>query len=272
MQTMTSSKYKFFLLFACFCALIYVCMTFIGCTIVHPGQRGVRTFMGKPLTQADEPGSHLWFPIVYGVNKVDVQIEKTDIEASASSFDMQEVTTHVAVNWSLSPEKVVDTYIKIGDEDDVVRRIITPAVQEVFKASISKKTAEAMLSKRMELKEEIDRGLKDRLGAYGVTLYDVSIVNLTFDPQFSKAIEEKQIAEQRSKQASYEADKAKQDARAAVETARGEAEAQALLKSTLTKDILEKLAIEKWNGILPVYSGGNGAMPFLNLHKLGGNE
>jgi hypothetical protein len=33
----------------------------------------------------------------------------------------------------------------------------------------------------------------------------------------------------------------------------------------LTPELLQKQAIEKWNGQFPTVMGGNGALPFINL-------
>lgn len=246
-------------------ALIALLVVMSGCSVVGPGQRGVRISLGKASDDAKDPGAYLWIPFLMGMKQIDVQIQKSEIEASAASSDMQEIKTHVAVNWSLSPDQVVKTYKTIGDEDDVLNRIIAPAVNEAFKSAISKKTAAEVLGKRMVLKQEIDDVLKTRLIAYGVTLNDVSIVNLTFSAEFTKAIEEKQIAEQQAEQAKYSAAKAIEDAKAQVNIARGQAESQRLVKETITPALLQKMAIEKWDGKFPQVMGAQG-VPFLNMN------
>lgn len=111
---------------------------------------------------------------------MNVQIQKSEVETSAASKDMQEITTHVAVNWRVDPTKVTEIYENIGDEDDVLERIISPAVAEALKAASSKRTAEEIQTNREKLKEEIDLFLEATLTKNGITLKDVFIVNLTF--------------------------------------------------------------------------------------------
>lgn len=235
-----------------------------ACSVVGPGERGVRVSLGKAGNEVLQSGAYVWVPFLYGMQTLNVQIQKNEVETSASSKDMQEITTHLAINWSLTPDKVVDVYKTIGDEDDIVNRIIQPAVSEALKAASAKKTAEEILNKRLELKTEIDTMLKERLSKYGVTLNDVSIVNLTFSKEFTDAVERKQIAEQRSKQSIYEAEKAEHDAVSMVNTAKGQAEAQRLLKATISPEVLKMRYLEKWDGKLPtVMTGsGGGAMLF----------
>ncbi|HRH25100.1 MAG TPA: prohibitin family protein [Candidatus Paceibacterota bacterium] len=238
-----------------------------GCSIVGPGQRGVRISLGTVSEEPKMPGAYLWIPFILGMSKIDVQIQNEVVESTGATKDMQDVHASLAVNYSITPNKVVKTYKDIGDEKDVFNRIISPSVNEVMKASISKRTAEEVLTKRMDMKLDIDNGLKDRLEKNGVTLHDVSIVNLNFSRGFTDAIEKKQIAEQEAKQAFYGAQKATQDANAAIEKAKGEAASQNLIRASITKEILQQRAIEKWDGRFPQVMGAQ-ALPFIDLKSL----
>lgn len=248
--------------------LLFIMALFVGtgCSIVNPGERGIRIIRGEAQVSALSQGMYLYLPVFYSVAKLDTQIQKSEVRTSASSRDMQEVATQFALNWSIIAEDVVNVYSNIGYEDDVLERVIAPATSEVVKAATAKLTAEAILTHRLELKQEIDQQLKLRLAKYGVTVHDISIVDLQFTEQFTHAVESKQIAEQRAKQAEYEAQKATQDAVAAVEYAKGQAASQKLLQSTLTPQILQQQAISKWNGAFPQVLGGNGALPFININ------
>ena len=95
---------------------------------------------------------------------------------------------------------------------------------------------------------------------------DVSLVNFSFSPEFSKAIESKQIAEQEAKQADFVALKATKEAQAEVNRAKGQAEAQRLQRLTLTSEILQKQAIEKWDGRFPTVMSSNSSLPLININ------
>lgn len=235
-----------------------------ACSVVGPGQRGIRVSLGTVSDEVKTPGAYGWLPFLVGMKKIDVQLQKSDVKSSAASKDMQEITTEVAVNWSINPDTVIQLYKSIGDENDVYDRVIQPAVSEVLKAAASKRTAEEILTQRMDLKRDIDEGLTARLAKHGVILSDVSIVNLSFSHDFTAAIERKQVAEQEAKQASYNAQRATEDAKAAVNKAKGEAEANALKLKTLTPMLIQYEATQKWNGQLPTMMSGN-TVPFLNI-------
>lgn len=234
-------------------------------TIVNAGERGVVMSFGKVQDTILDEGIHPILPIVTSVKRLNVRVQKNDINARAASKDLQDVTTELAINWHIDPTKANKVYQQVGDQEQIVNGILTPAVSEVLKAATAKKNVEEILIRRTELKDEIDAQLKTRLAAYGLIVDDVSLVNFGFSPEFNKAIESKQIAEQEAKQAEFIALKAKQEAAEEINRARGQAEAQRLQRQTLTPDLLQKQAIEKWDGRFPTVMGGNGALPFINI-------
>lgn len=233
--------------------------------IVGAGERGVMMRFGKVQDAILDEGIQPILPIVTSVKTLSVRVHKTDLQADAASKDLQKITTDLAVNWNVDPAHVNQVFQQIGDEEQIVTSILSPAISEVLKAATSKKTAEEIITKRTELKTEIDNSLKKRLQPYGVIVRDVSLINFGFSPEFSKAIEAKQIAEQEAKQAEFTVKKATQDAQAAINRAKGQAEAQRLQRQTLTPEILQQQAIEKWNGQFPTVMGGGGTLPLINI-------
>lgn len=245
--------------------LAMVAVLFKPFAIVNAGERGVVMRFGKVEDTILDEGIHPIWPVVTSVKRLSVRVQKNDINARAASKDLQDVTTDVAINWHIDPAKVNRVFQQVGAEDQIVNGIITPAVSEVLKAATAKKNVEEILTKRTELKDEIDVALKTRLARYGLMVDDVSLVNFVFSPEFNKAIEAKQISEQQAKQAEFIALRAKKEAEADVNRARGQAEAQRLQRQTLTAELLQKQAIEKWDGQFPKVMGGNGTLPFINL-------
>ena len=233
--------------------------------IINAGERGVVMRFGKVQDTVFDEGIHLIMPIITTVKRITVRIQKDSIEADAFSRDLQDIQTDIAVNWHIEPTTVNKIFQEVGDEEQIVFRIISPAVSEVVKAATAKKTAEEIIAKRTELKQEIDNQLRERLGSYGVVVDDVSLVNISFSDEFAKAIEAKQIAEQEAKRARFEALRAEQQAQADINRAKGQAEAQRLQRQTLTPELLQKQAIEKWDGKFPQVLTGDGALPFITI-------
>ncbi|HIK11168.1 MAG TPA: prohibitin family protein [Oscillatoriaceae cyanobacterium M33_DOE_052] len=246
-------------------AILILASTLKPFVIVNAGERGVVMKFGKVQDTILDEGIHAIMPIVTTVKPITVRVQKNNLAAQAASKDLQQVSLDVALNWSIDKERVNEIYQRIGDEDQILNRIINPAVAEVVKATTAQKNAEEIITKRTELKQDIDNQLKDRLSPYGVVIEDTSLENVGFSEEFSKAIEAKQIAEQEAKRAQFIALKAEQEAQAEINRAKGQAEAQRLLRQNLTPEILQQQAIEKWNGQFPTVMGGNGALPLINI-------
>jgi regulator of protease activity HflC (stomatin/prohibitin superfamily) len=247
---------------------------------VGPGQRGIMVTMGKTGTEVLGEGPHMKVPFFSEVRTMSIRVKKSQDTTEAATKDMQKVQAVVALNWTINPDSVGKMLREVGDESAIDNNIIAPAVSEVLKAATAKMTAEEVLSKRIELKENIDKALIARLTAYGLIIKDISLVDLDFTREFNHAVEQKQIAEQEAKQAEYVALKATQDAKARVNAAKGQAEAnvalakadaesnllkaraqseaQKMLQASTTKEVLQLKYYERWNGVLPQVMTGNG--------------
>lgn len=247
--------------------LLLLIIIFTPFSIVNAGERGVVMQFGKVQERILGEGIHPIIPIVNTVKKLSVRVQKQEISAEASSKDLQDVFTDVALNWHIIPEEANVIFQQIGDENEVVQRIINPAVEEVLKAVMAKYTAEEIITKRGEVKAGVDDALTTRLTSYHIRVDDISLVHVHFSKRFSDAVEAKQIAEQEAKRAGYVTLKAINEAEAKVNIAKGEAEAQRLLRDTLTPQLLQKQAIEKWDGKLPLIVG-NDSIKLLDLSKL----
>lgn len=236
---------------------LFILIIMFPIVVIGAGERGVvfNNATGIENRVLGE-GVHFRIPLVQSVHSLSIKVQKNDVKAEAASKDLQTVSTDIVVNWHLDASQVNKIFQNIGDEKAVLDRIINPAVNEVVKAATAQKTAEEVLTKRAELKADIDQRLDERLSSYGVMLDDVSIVDVNFSQEFNKAIEQKQVAEQDARKAKFQADQKVEEARGEVEKAKGVAEAQRLVQQTLTPELLQKLAIEKWDGKVPTVAGG----------------
>ena len=218
--------------------------------ILNPGQAGVISILGKARDGVLLEGIHVKPPLVSIVDIYDLTVQKFEVPAQSSTKDLQNLSASFAINFRLDPLSVVEIRRTQGTLANIVSKIIAPQTQESFKIAAARRTVEEAITKRNELKQDFDDALSERLEKYGILVLDTSVVDLDFSPEFAKAVEEKQIAEQKAKRAIYVAQEAKQQAEADVNRAKGKAEAQRLLAETLKAEggqlVLEKEAIQAW--------------------------
>lgn len=247
--------------FGVFC-MVAACNSY---EVVPPGHRGVIVHAGQ--VQNDVLGEGLVFkmPFYSSVNIVSIRIRQALTETQAASKDMQKVHTKLSLNWHIAADKVREVFQQLGDPATIEETVIDRTVSEVLKAATATMTAEEILVKRIQLKIIIDDELEKRLAKFGLIVDAVNLADFNFDADFNKAVEQKQIAEQNAKKAVYDLQRSTQEALAAIETAKGQAESQRLLKATITEDLIQKLAVEKWDGKLPQTMLGSGTLPFINV-------
>lgn len=224
---------------------------------VGTGYVGVVTQYGK--VTGRELSEGMSFVAPWGVQKVkkyDTKVQKEETpDVAAATKDLQDAKATIVLNYQLERGKVTKIHQTIGK--DYSEKLIAPAVQEVFKASAAKFTASQSITDRPALKADVVKGLKDRLEPFGITVLDVSLTNFAFSAAFNNSIEQTQVAQQEVLKAKQELEKAKVEADRKVAEAEGAAEAQRLQQQTLTEDLLRKQWIEKWDGKLPTYTGGD---------------
>jgi regulator of protease activity HflC (stomatin/prohibitin superfamily) len=194
---------------------------------------------------------------------VDEGALRRDDSLDAPTSDGQQVKVDATVLFKVNGDKAPELYKTVGE--DYVDKIIRPFSRSQIRMVISRYSAPSIYSeKRQEAETVMTNELADMLAAKNLILDKVLLRAVYFSPEYSKAIEQKVIAEQRVKQAEYEVKEATQRAQAKIAEAKGLAEAQALQKASLTQEYLQLEAIKKWDGKLPQVTGG-GSAPFINI-------
>jgi regulator of protease activity HflC (stomatin/prohibitin superfamily) len=232
---------------------------------IPAGYCGVLTTFGAASQNVLGPGLHFKLPIVQGVVKLNVQVQKNEQVEDAASLDLQQVKTTIATNWNIDGSDASWIYQKIGMESALNERIFQPVVSNAVKAVVAHYNAEELVTKRDQVRTQIEDLIRTNLKPYhvNVDVAGVSITDFQFSSDYASAIEQKQVAQQRAQQAEYELQQAKVEAERQIAQAQGQSEAQKLLQQTLTPQLIQQQAITKWDGHLPNVVGGNGVLPMI---------
>lgn len=239
---------------------------------VDTGQVGIVKRFGKVIAIKEE-GLNFKFPLIDKVYKMNVREQtlkfsyegdNNDAPAiSASTKDMQTVLVSVTVSDVVSdPMKLYRAFT--GNH---VRSMMVPRVKDAVQSQVSKYTIEEFIAKRDQLSKDIYDDLEETFANYGVTLTNVSIIDHDFSDAYEQAVEAKKMAEQqveeeRQKQQKLivEQENKVKLAELEVEKKKLEAEANKIVTDSLSKEILQKQMIEKWDGKLPYVTGDSGTI------------
>jgi len=261
-----------FLLIAATALLIVGLTCFV---IVPAGHSGVVVTMGRVSDRVLPEGFHVKAPLVQTVEKISNKIQVETLEAAAVSKDLQAVTSNIAVNYRISPDASARLVKNIGRDYQSI--ILLPAAQESMKSVSAQYTAEELITLRAKVGQAIKESLEEKVGEYGIVIEKFNIVNFDFSAEFNNAIEAKQVAEQnliktKTEQeqaiviAEAEAKKriieAEAEAKAIMARAKANADANEMLTKSLSTALVEYQKIQKWNGELPMVTGGNALIDF----------
>lgn len=240
-------------------------------TSVEYGHVGLYKTFGKLNDNTLSPGIHFKVPFIQTVIQVNTQVTKAETDTSASSKDLQPVSTHVAVNYSVNKASAYNLMNNIGGNFDNI--IINPAIQEIVKEVTAKYPAEDLITRRDVVAGEISEHLTTRLAKYDLIVNDINIVNFKFSEAFNQSIEAKQVAQQQALKAENDLRRIEIEAKQKIAQAQAEAESLRLKKQEVTPELVQlkqievqEKALEKWNGVLPSVTGG--ATPFIDIQSI----
>jgi regulator of protease activity HflC (stomatin/prohibitin superfamily) len=232
---------------------------------IPAGERGVLLQFGAVQDRVLGEGLYVKIPMAQSVVKMDVKVQKDEVEAGASSKDLQIVTSKIALNYHLDPENVNKIWQDIGRNYNA--RIISPSIQEAVKSVTAKFTAEELITKREDVKDQIKTNLSERLANSNILVDEFNIIDFNFSPAFNEAIEAKVTAEQLKLKADRDLERIVIEAEQKVAEAQGKAEAIRIEANALRANpkVVELRWIEKWNGEVPEFWGE--ASPFIGLNQ-----
>ena len=229
--------------------LLTVVLLFTCWTIVGVGERGVYVSMGSMSNDLLGEGFHLKAPWAT-VHKVEVKQVTVKGNTECFSKDLQTVKVTYSCMYAIPQDKVLTLFQKYaGDPFD---SLVKPRIEEALKFASSTLTAESIVKQREQVKAVALAEVKKQLEGL-VIVNDLPITNIDLTDMLEKAIEGKQVAEQKALAKEYELQSANKDAEISIAKAKGEAEAIRITGEALAKSPTVTLmeAVKKWDGHAP---------------------
>ncbi len=244
--------------------------------IVPAGHRGVVLWWGSVEKRIMGEGLNFKVPVAETVIKVDVRVQPhpfKEIDAASKEYQMVKLTG--MMNFHIDPSFVNDLYQKVGL--DFADKVIDPAFNDFVKEVVPIYLITEILPKREDIRKRAMMKLGDNLARYHIIVDDIYFANIRFSPEYEKAVEAKQVAQQqvetqrqvlaqREIEAQQKVATAKGEAESILVVAQGQAKANDALSRSISPILVQYKGIERWNGILPQVSGG--AVPFIDLGKM----
>ena len=271
-------------------ALLLIITFFSSYTVISPGYTGVIFNIWTGSLRSVPQGIAWRMPWITQVQSYPTALRtytmvRRSNEGSSQGDDSidlptregQHITQDISVTFNTSEDQAAQVFraFRGADIEDIestfIRRTIITVAQNVAgQMSLS----EVISAKRGELQGEIQKALSTEIEKMGFHLDKVNLGASHLPASLETQMQQKMAVQQQAQQAEYELQKQQMLAKAEVAKAEGEAqailvrakaqaEANRLLQSTLSQNLIQSKAIDKWNGTLPQVSGG--ATPFIDL-------
>ncbi|TIB27676.1 hypothetical protein E3P86_04040 [Wallemia ichthyophaga] len=229
-------------------------------------------FSGVKDTSTSE-GTHLLIPWLQRAILYDCRIKPRNIATTTGSKDLQMVSLTLRVLSRPDIERLPTIYKGLGL--DYEERVLPSIGNEVLKAIVAQFDAAELITQREVVSSRIRDDLLKRADEFNIKLEDVSITHMTFGKEFTKAVEQKQIAQQEAERARFVVEKSDQERKANIIRSEGEAEAASTVSKAMDKygeAILTLRRIEASKDIATRLSNGtNQNVTFLPSGNGGGN-
>lgn len=244
---------------------LLLALTGCGFEVVDTGNRGIKTEFGKVTGEPLVEGLYFYNPFTSSIVELSVREEKLEDKTECFTRDTQKVTIAYALNYYPKPEKIGALYQDKGREWDA--KIVKPMVLQAIKDVAGHYIADDLVGKREEARDTAFAEIKRSLDARDVVATNLSFTNLDFDDAYEKAVENKVVAIQKAAEAKNKTVEIEEQSKQKVIAAEAEAKSMTIRSQALSqnKGLVDYEAVQKWDGKLPQYMTGNGAMPFLNI-------
>jgi len=236
--------------------------------IINSGEVGILKTLGKYQEEPLNPGFHLLMPFVQNVIVVDTKVRqtnynKTEVLADRRGINQRPpisildarglpVEIELTVQYSIKPKSAPLAIAALGLNWE--EKTVTPNARDVVRSVIGSYTAEELPIKRNAIAQQIEQGMRDRLGRIDndpINLVAVQLRGIVLPDRIRDQIERVQIAKQESERARNEVERAKQEAFKKAEEARGSAEAKRIeAQGNADKRLIEAKAEAEANDVI----------------------
>lgn len=255
---------------------------------VPSGYVGIRTAYGQIVDKPVKTGLNWHAPFVEAIHNVNCKqqdISFGDIQIWSETSERTEVyCQQVVVDYQINAEDAAWIWQNVEEYD--TNLVKQTSVESGIKAA-TKQFSDIDVTDRAKIegaaKDAIQKALNTKYGKQIVNVVSVTIGNINFSDAYNEAIEKKAQAKLAAEAAEYsnkqvtqqvqaeaeqqkikaeadaEAKKIKAEAEAESITIQAEAEAKAnkMIAESLTPELIDKQKIDKWNGVVPVITGGS---------------
>ncbi len=249
--------------------------------IINPGHVGVKILFGKVESGFLPEGMNFVNPLI-DVEEMRIRTQNYTMSATAAegqiegddavrvlSKDGLEVVIDLTVLYRVNPAKAASLFQNVGLNYEAI--VIRPLARTRIRESAAQYEAVDLYSnKRKEFEAALTDSISKDFSDYGLILESIRVRNINLPASVKESIERKNTAYQEAQRMKYVLEKERSEAERKRVEAKGKADAQKIVDSTLTNRILQfemiqvqKELVSSPNAKVIVLGEGKSAPPFI---------
>lgn len=255
-----------------------------SCTTIDSGSVGIKFY--KWSSQDDKRGGVIgtckgwvWYnPITQNVFEYPIYVQRKTYEPfSVNAKDASTFTMDPTIAYRLDSEKSIQVFIKYRKSlNEIEDGYIRTCIYEAYRTCANQYTSDSLMANRGGFENEVRKRLEQSLSNEGFIVEEFTS-QITPPTTLAQAINAKNEAVQNALKAENKVKEAEANAKIEIAKAQGEANAlkikgdgeayyNRVVAMSLNELLVRQYAIEKWDGKLPTYMGGDkGATPIIGL-------
>jgi prohibitin 2 len=239
-------------------AIVVLSIAGCGIKVVDTGHRGI----GESLPE----GIYFFNPITSAIVEMDTRVQRKDGETDTYTRDVQQSVIKYTLTYRLQQDAAHIMYRDVGRDWD--EKLVLPVVLGTMKEVVGKWDAVDLISNRDKAADTAFSAIRANLAERNVEVSRFEITDISYTREFENSVEQKVIAQQKAIEEQNRTKQIEEQARQKVLSAEAEAKSIQIRAQALEQNakLVEWEAVQKWNGVLPQYMLGSGAMPFVNLN------
>ncbi len=227
--------------------IVWVAWLGTACVVIEDGEVGVSKSFGEIRDEPLSQGVAFVVPVARQVETWSVKLQELKETAQVPSSEGLIVGLETSLLFQVVPERAPEIRKTVGRA--FVDRLIVPYFRNALRDVVSGYSVKSIYGEqgRKEIAAKIEGFLRENLEPRGIEVVDVLLRDVKLPARFKESIEAKLTAEQRVQQKQFELEQAKKDAEIEVARAHGAAQAQEIVRSTLSDSYLQYLWIKTLN-------------------------
>lgn len=213
-----------------------------SCTVVRPGEVGVKQRMGKLSDEVNTQGSVFYNPLTSKVIKTSIQTNNLELSLSLPSKEGLSIISQISILYRLDKAKVPTVIRTLGlNYETIIANVFRSASADVCSKFFAKDMHSGM---RADIETSIKSKMGEILTTQGILIESVLMKSIQLPEGLAASIERKLQAEQDAMRMEFVLQQQKLEAERMLIEAKGTRDAQKIIAEGLTPEIIKIRSIE----------------------------